>query len=210
MTRSTTIFLTFLLMTGLSGCASIGPRTIVRDRVDYVTAISDSWKSQTLLNLVKMRYGDAPVFLNVDSAINQYSVDSSVSLSSTWFVNPFEEHSSEQGLSALGGYSDKPTITYTPLSGEQFARNLMAPIPPAAILNLLQAGYPADVVLRACVHAISRAAADPDIQLPHAAARRLCRRALSPEMVLDRRQGFSFQGVFFVYHVSLHANGDRR
>lgn len=75
MTRARTIFLTSLLMIGSSGCASIGPRTIVRDRFDYVTAISDSWKSQTLLNLVKIRYGDAPVFLNVDSAINQYSVE---------------------------------------------------------------------------------------------------------------------------------------
>jgi hypothetical protein len=155
MARSKTFFLTFLLMAGLSGCASIGPRTIVRDRFDYVTAISDSWKSQTLLNLVKIRYGDAPVFLNVDSAINQYSVESSFTLSGTWFINPFEEHNAEQSLSALGGYSDKPTITYTPLSGEKFARNLMAPIPPAAILNLLQAGYPADMVLRACVHAIN-------------------------------------------------------
>jgi hypothetical protein len=103
----------------------------------------------------KIRYADAPVFLDVDSAINQYSVDSSFTLSGTWFINPFEEHNAEQSLSALGGYSDKPTITYTPLSGEKFARNLMAPIPPAAILNLLQAGYPADMVLRACVHAIN-------------------------------------------------------
>jgi hypothetical protein len=39
--------------------------TVARDRFDYITAISDSWKSQMLLNLVKIRYGDAPVFLDV-------------------------------------------------------------------------------------------------------------------------------------------------
>ena len=122
MTRAPTIFVTFLLMLSVSGCASIGPRTIVRDRFDYITAISESWKSQTLLNLVKIRYGDAPVFLNVASVINQYAVESSVTLSGTWFVNPFEEHNAAQNLSAMGGYSDKPTITYTPLSGEKFAR----------------------------------------------------------------------------------------
>ena len=33
-----------LLLVGLSGCASIGPGTISRDRFDYITAISDSWK----------------------------------------------------------------------------------------------------------------------------------------------------------------------
>ena len=140
MRRSETIFLTFLLTIGVSGCASIGPRTVVRDRFDYVTAISDSWKSQTLLNLVKIRYGDAPVFLNVDSAINQYSVNSSFNLSSTWFFNPFEEHDAEHGFSAMGGYSDKPTITYTPLSGKKFARNLMTPIPGIALGDWIPIG----------------------------------------------------------------------
>jgi len=82
-------------------------------------------------------------------------VNSSFNLSSTWFFNPFEEHNAEHGFSAMGGYSDKPTITYTPLSGKKFARNLMEPIPPASILSLLQAGYPADIVLRTCVHTVN-------------------------------------------------------
>ena len=41
------------------------------------------------------------------------------------------------------------------MSGEKFARSLMTPIPPAAILSFLQAGYPVDVVLRLAVHTIN-------------------------------------------------------
>ncbi len=41
------------------------------------------------------------------------------------------------------------------MSGEKFARSLMTPIPPAAILNFLQAGYPADIVMRLTVHTIN-------------------------------------------------------
>ncbi len=59
----------------LSGCAGIGPGTVTRDRFDYTTAISESWKAQMLLNMVKTRYADAPIFLDVASVINQYAVE---------------------------------------------------------------------------------------------------------------------------------------
>ena len=45
---------------------------MTRDRFDYIEAISDSWRAQTLFNMVKLRYGDAPVFLDVALVINQY------------------------------------------------------------------------------------------------------------------------------------------
>src|SRR6185503_6051920 len=80
---------TILIFTGLSGCASIGPGTVARDRFDYISAISDSWKSQMLFNLVKLRYGDAPVFLDVASVITQTGVQGTLGVSGSWWQNPF-------------------------------------------------------------------------------------------------------------------------
>ena len=141
----------------LSGCASIGPATVARDRFDYIAALSDSWKSQMLLNLVKLRYGDAPVFLDVASVINQYGIEGSIGFSGSWTQNaqvpwPF---GALYNLLGTGRYAERPTITYSPLSGEKFARSLMTPIPPAAILNVLQGGYPVDLVLRLAVHSVN-------------------------------------------------------
>jgi hypothetical protein len=146
-----------LIFAGLSGCASIGPGTLARDRFDYIAAISNSWKSQMLFNLVKLRYGDAPVFLDVASVINQYGIEGSLGFSGSWAENaraPWPYTALYNWLGS-GRYAERPTITYSPLSGEKFARSLMTPIPPAAILNFLQAGYPVDVVLRLTVHSIN-------------------------------------------------------
>jgi hypothetical protein len=141
-----------LLIMGLSGCASIGPRTVTRDRFDYISAISESWKAQMLFNLVKLRYGDTPVFLDVASVITQTGVTGTLGVSGSWWQNPFF---SSAGATAQGFYGEKPTVTYLPMSGEKFARSLMTPIPPGAILSFLQAGYPADIVLRLAVHTIN-------------------------------------------------------
>ena len=63
----------------LTGCASIGPGSITRDRFDYTEAVADSWKSQMLLNLVKIRYGDTPVFMgNVRQVVAGDSLERSV------------------------------------------------------------------------------------------------------------------------------------
>ena len=150
--------LLLLTVLGLAGCASIGPGTVTRDRFDYTTAVAESWKSQMLLNLVKLRYGDTPVFLDVGQIISGYTVETAFSASGTLFntsgVVPGVPDSSV-GLGAQGRYTDRPTITYSPLVGERFARALMTPLPPPAILSLIQAGYPVDAVLRLAVHEIN-------------------------------------------------------
>ena len=102
----------------LTGCTSIGPKTVARDQFDYTNAISDSWKSQMLLNMVKMRYGDAPVFLDVGTLINQYAVEGLIDAGASWISDPY---SSSQVIGAGAKYANRPTITYTPLKGGQFA-----------------------------------------------------------------------------------------
>ena len=133
----------------LAGCTAIGPPTVARDRFEYVTAISESWKRQTLLNLLKVRYLDAPVFLDVSSVINQYVLEGEIELGFTW------QDRNTQVLSGRGMYTDRPTITYNPLMGEKFAQSLMRPIPISAVLFLIQSGYPADYVLRICAQSIN-------------------------------------------------------
>jgi hypothetical protein len=144
-----------LLLALLSaGCTTMGPATIPRDRFDYAAAISDSWKNQMLLNLVKARYAEAPVFLDIASAINSYSIETGGS-AGLEFQTPLASNANRLGLGATTKYTDRPTITYSPLIGEKFSKSLMTPIPPAALLGLMQAGWSSEMLLRCCVHSIS-------------------------------------------------------
>jgi hypothetical protein len=140
----------------LIGCSGIGPMTVPRDRFDYTAAISDSWKNQMLFNMVRIRYGDAPVFLDVTSVIGQYQVAGQINLGATFSSFPSNSPwSTSESIGATGNYVDRPTITYTPITGDKFARSLMAPVPPPAILSLMQAGYPVDLVFRLLVQEIN-------------------------------------------------------
>lgn len=137
----------------LAGCASLGPPTVTRDRFDYVTTISESWKRQTLLNLLKVRYTDAPVFMDVSSVISSYSLEGEISLGGQY--STAGKGDSVGSVGATGRYADQPTVTYQPLSGDKFAKSMMAPIPVTGILFLIQSGYPADLVLRICVNTVN-------------------------------------------------------
>jgi hypothetical protein len=149
--------LTVALLTGvlaLTGCASVGPKTVARDRFDYVESISDSWQRQMLLNLLKVRYSDAPVFLDVTSVISSYEFRGELGVFGQEAPTG-RAGDSFVGAAANGSFIDRPTITYAPLSSDKFAKSLMAPFPTTGVALLLQSGYPADVVLRVCTNSIN-------------------------------------------------------
>jgi hypothetical protein len=136
----------------LGGCASIGPATVTKDRFDYTTAIADSWKSQMLLNIVKIRYSDTPVFIDVSSVISQVGIENTVNVSAGWSFPPMGNNQSISGSTKFG---EKPTITYAPLSGEKFTKSLLTPIPPSGLLFLIQGGWPVRMLLEMCVKSIN-------------------------------------------------------
>ena len=124
-----------------SGCQSVGPGTIKRDRLHYATAVADSWKEQLLLNIVKMRYADAPAFLEVVSVVSGYSLETGVSLLGQFSPEPLRGDTFVGG-GLSGRFTDRPTISYSPLTGEKFTRNLMAPVPLDALMFVIQGEHP--------------------------------------------------------------------
>ena len=147
----------------LTSCTSLGPRTIERDRMDYGLSLNTSIKQQLLGNIVRLRYMEAPVFVDVSSVINQYSLSGQVE-AGIGFNNSFS--SGDTGsLGAAGRWEDRPTITYSPISGRKFSESLLTAIPPEALFALVQSGWSPDLMFRLTVSQMNGVAdADPPLQ----------------------------------------------
>jgi hypothetical protein len=151
-----------------AGCARLGPRTIRGDRFNYNEAGAQSAKEQVLLNLVRLRYGEAVYFVELDGMLSQYTLEAAGSwsfwdndldvwenpaLRATYGVDGDPGEQTTRGASVT--YVDRPTITYKPLQGEEFTRRLMAPIPAITILYLIDSGWRLDKVFECCVQQIN-------------------------------------------------------
>ncbi len=145
-----------LFLSITSGCGSIGPTTVGRDRFDYVSAISESLKQQILLNIVKIRYADVPVFMDIGQVISGYELEGTLTAGGT-IGNKTAPNAMGDflNLGAGGRYLDRPTVTYAPLTGADFIKTMMTPFPPTAIMFLVEAGWPVDVMLQVAVQAIN-------------------------------------------------------
>jgi hypothetical protein len=131
------------------GCSAIGPTSIRADQFNYNAAGAESTKQQLLLNLVRLRYGEPLYFLEVGSMMSQFHFQAGGALSG-WHNNLHGSYGpavrAAYGITnerptdqtEMGGnlqYSESPTITYRPLQGEEFAKRVMAPIPPSAVIS---------------------------------------------------------------------------
>ncbi|WP_340112118.1 hypothetical protein [Maribellus mangrovi] len=136
------LYIIIVFATLLSSCASMGPKTIPVDGFNYNQRISTQEREQLLFNIVRLRYAETPMFINVSSIINQYSRDRRASIEAD---NMFGAASVTPDIS--GGWSDKPTITYSPMSGKAFSETMLNSIPPALVFYFIQSGWSASRML---------------------------------------------------------------
>jgi hypothetical protein len=162
-----------LLLVAMTGCYSVGPKTVPQDQFNYNNAIAESAQEQLLVNLVRLRYNETPVFLKVGSVISQYSRIASANAGVTTNASASGDNTASAGGSVT--WADRPTITYLPISGQEFARNLLTPIPPGSIFNMIQSGWSAELLLPLTVWSIN--------QIDNEVARPTNRRQAGPELV---------------------------
>ncbi|PCC70580.1 hypothetical protein SAMN02745121_05535 [Nannocystis exedens] len=127
-------------------CGAVGPRSLRYGRGTYNAAIQQTNIEQLLLNLVRLRYRDAPLFLEVTSISSSLSLELGAGLGGT--IAP--PNSSVAPGSAVS-YIERPTITYAPLQGSRFGTQFLSPVELSDILLLYHAGWAIDRIFRVFV-----------------------------------------------------------
>ena len=124
------------------GCEALGPRTLQSGRPDYNTAIQKTDVAQILLNIVRLRFVDRPYFLEVTS------------ISSTAQVSALLGGAEPDGVFGSLSYLERPNIIYSPLTGEDFIRQMLTRVDLNTLDLVTGAGWELDDVFRVFVQSI--------------------------------------------------------
>ena len=162
MSRATSGLMMALCATCLTACQFTGPSTIRVGRGIYNAAVQQTNNEQLLLNIVRLRYRDNPFFLEVASVSTSFAFEAAADASADLPSSAADTF----GVGAGVGVSEEPTVTYTPLQGEQFVKQLLSPLDPALLLLLNHSGWSINRILRVCVQRLGRLTNAPSASGP--------------------------------------------
>ena len=134
-----------------SGCSGLGPRALESNRTRYNIAIQRTDSEELLLNLVRLRYRDTPFFLQLSSVSANLRFRAAVGVGGQ-IASGGPDIASVDGNVAI---EESPTITYTPLQGEKFVKQMLEPVDLEILLWLTYSGWSVDRALRLLVQEIN-------------------------------------------------------
>jgi hypothetical protein len=120
----------------LSACSQMGPQVLIAGRPQYNIAVQQTEAEQLLLNIVRNRYNDTILFLDITSIASGFSRGMNAGLLGSF------SSGSQSGVTNIGGdIRENPNIFYAPNTGEKFVRQMLTPIDLRTVALLLQAGW---------------------------------------------------------------------
>ena len=134
------VFFPALLCCVMAGC-SLGPKALKGNRLDYNVNIQKSNNEELLINLVRAKYYEQLFFLQVGSISSSFSYSANAVMSGTFYKNGGAAFANSFTPLVGAGYDEKPTITYTPVQGEQALKQLMEEISLDRFMLLIRSGW---------------------------------------------------------------------
>jgi hypothetical protein len=124
---TTSTMLALLCLLGFWGCAVVGPQSIRTGRGVYSEVINHTEDEQILNMIVRMRYDETFGMMSVANVTASLSFKTSTGIQ-LGFGDDNDYDGNLVPFSAGTAYEENPTISYVPLSGEDFMRRMLSPI----------------------------------------------------------------------------------
>ncbi|MDR1401502.1 MAG: hypothetical protein LBI81_00905 [Puniceicoccales bacterium] len=139
------------------GCQSIGPKVIEKSHPSYNDAVTNAIDRQLLMNIVRLKYRENPMFLEVSSVTENWKIGLDVGLDKSELLTRDKAsfRSSFYGPKAVFGESQSPTISYRPVRGKEFIKHMMTPIPLNVTLGMASSGWKLQRVFNMCIERIN-------------------------------------------------------
>ena len=142
------VILCALIFCLLSSCANFGPKQLPSNRILYNYSLENSDIQQRLLNIIRLRYSDAPYFLNVSSIVSQFTYTGNLNGGISNNLVGSAARAPIWQTSGGGILTEAPTITYTPLQGKKYVTMLLTPIDLSVVYMMLREGWAVDRIFR--------------------------------------------------------------
>jgi hypothetical protein len=108
----------------LSGC--VGPNAVRYTRMRYNEVVRDTNDEQLLINIVRLRYADSPVFIDLPNITSQFEMSGSAGYLGG-YGNQFKGGTTSLGNGSMS-LRDTPTLSYHPREGREIAKSLLTPL----------------------------------------------------------------------------------
>jgi hypothetical protein len=108
---------------GTSGC--LGPKAVRYTRLRYNEVVRDTNDEQLLINIVRLRYADSPVIVDLPNITSQFELAGD----GTYLGGFGNQYHGRTNL-GFGGVNarDTPTLSYHPREGREIAKALLTPL----------------------------------------------------------------------------------
>src|SRR5271163_343784 len=119
---------------GVSGC--LGPKAVRYTRMRYNEVVRDTNDEQLLMNIVRLRYADSPVFIDLPNITSQFEVAGHGN-----YLGGYGNQTPKRASLGFGDLSlrDTPTLSYHPREGREIAKALLTPLS-ADLFSVVNAG----------------------------------------------------------------------
>jgi hypothetical protein len=139
----------------LCGCRSVGPAALQQSHSDFNNSIAHTNDEQLLLNLVRMRYLETTLFLEVDTVTDSRSSSFRAGVDDAKILISPSTRITELTPAFGASATQTPTIVYSPMRGQTFVNRLFSPMPLPLLLSLIHSGWSASRVFGIFVECVN-------------------------------------------------------